>query len=134
MRFLHVLRTAVGVHEPDCGEYRSAPASGDVHRSGCLSSCGADFWIPCAMVRQRSCARRPGRGAVVTVFDLLVIALFFAAIGTLILAAVLALRGRWARALRLLRRLALCTLSYVGIVYAATALSKEVVLRMGDPQ
>ena len=69
-----------------------------------------------------------------TVFDLLVIVLFFAAIGTLIVAAVLAVRGRWARALRLLGGLAGFTVVYVGIVYAATALSKEVVLRIGDPQ
>jgi hypothetical protein len=70
----------------------------------------------------------------VTVFDLLVIALFLAAIGTLIVAAVLAVRGRWARVLGLLRRLAVCAVAYVGIVYAATALSKETVLRVGDPQ
>ena len=69
-----------------------------------------------------------------TVFDLLVIVLFFAAIGTLIVAAVLAVRGRLARALRLLGQLAVCTAVYVGIVYAATALSKEVVLQVGDPQ
>lgn len=69
-----------------------------------------------------------------TVFDLLVIALFFAAIGTLIAAALSAVRGRWARALQLLRGLAICTIAYIGIVYAATAFSKEVVLRIGDPQ
>jgi hypothetical protein len=70
----------------------------------------------------------------VTIFDLLVIALFFTAIGTLFVAAVLAVRGRWARALGLLRSLAACAVAYVGIVYAATALSKEAVLRVGDPQ
>jgi hypothetical protein len=70
----------------------------------------------------------------VTVFDLLVIVLFLAAIGALIAATVLAVRGRWPRALRLLRGLALCTVVYVGIVYAATALSSEVVLRIGEPE
>jgi hypothetical protein len=70
----------------------------------------------------------------VTIFDLLVIALFFTAIGTLVVAAVLAVRERWARALGLLRGLAVCAVAYVGIVYAATALSKEAVLRIGEPQ
>ena len=69
-----------------------------------------------------------------TVFDLLFIVLFFTAIGTLIVAAVLPVRGRGARALRFLGELAVCTAVYVGIVYAATALSREVVLRIGDPQ
>ena len=69
-----------------------------------------------------------------TVFDLLVIVLFFTAIGTAIVAAVFAVRGRWARALGLIRGLALCTVAYVGIVYMATALSKEAVLRIGDPE
>jgi hypothetical protein len=86
------------------------------------------------VVRQSGCPGSPGRGTAVTVFDLLVIALFFVAIGTLMVAAALAVRGRWARALGLLRRLAVCTVAYVGIVYAATALSKEAVLRVGDPQ
>ena len=69
-----------------------------------------------------------------TIFDLLVIALFFAAMGTLFVAAVLAVRGRWTRALGLFRRLAVCAVAYVGIVYAATALSKEDVLRIGEPE
>ncbi len=68
-----------------------------------------------------------------TIFDLLVIVLFFAAIGTLVVAAISAVLGRRARALGLIRRLALCSVAYVGIVYAATALSKEVVLQVGDP-
>jgi hypothetical protein len=69
----------------------------------------------------------------VTIFDLLVIVLFLLAAGTLIGAAVLGVRGRWVPAFFLLRRLAICTLAYVGIVYAATALANEVVLRIGDP-
>jgi len=69
-----------------------------------------------------------------TVFDLLFIVLFLAMIATLIVAVVLASRGRRARALALLRRLAICALTYIGIVYAATAFSKQVVLRVGDPQ
>jgi hypothetical protein len=85
------------------------------------------------VVRQSGCAGVAEWTTRVTVFDLLVILLFFTAVGTVIAAAVLAARGRWARALGLLRGLALCTVVYVGIVYAATALSKEAVLRIGDP-
>jgi hypothetical protein len=69
-----------------------------------------------------------------TVFDLLFIALFLAAVGTLLVAAVSAVRGRRARALAILRRLAICTVAYLGVVYMATALPKQVVLRVGDPQ
>jgi hypothetical protein len=69
-----------------------------------------------------------------TIFDLLFIALFLTAIGTLIVAAVSVFRGRRARALVILRRLALCAVAYIGIVYVATAFSKQVVLRVGDPQ
>ena len=69
-----------------------------------------------------------------TVFDLLFIALFLTAIGTLIVAAISAFRGRSARALGLLRRLAFCAMAYIAIVYAATALSPQVLLRPGDPE
>lgn len=69
-----------------------------------------------------------------TIFDLLFIVLFFAGIVTLIAAAVSAVRGRRARALTTLRKLSICTVAYLGIVYAATAFSKQVVLRVGDPQ
>jgi hypothetical protein len=69
-----------------------------------------------------------------TIFDLLFIALFLSAIGALIAAVVAIFRGRRARALFILRTLALCAVAYIGIVYIATALSKQVVLRVGDPQ
>jgi hypothetical protein len=68
-----------------------------------------------------------------TVFDLLFIALFLAASGTLIVAVISAVRGRRARALAILSRLVFCTVAYLGIVYIATILSKQVVLRDGDP-
>jgi hypothetical protein len=86
------------------------------------------------VVRKNGCPGGAGWGGAVTVFDLLVIVLFFTAIGTLIAAAVLTVRGRGARALGLLRKLAVCTLVYIGIVYAATALSKEIALHVGEPE
>lgn len=68
------------------------------------------------------------------VFDLLFIALFLAAIGTLIVAIISVIGGRRARALAILRTHAFCIGAYLGIVYIATALSKQVALRVGDPQ
>jgi hypothetical protein len=69
-----------------------------------------------------------------TIFDLLFIALFLTALGTFIVAAISAFRGRRARALTILRSLAIGFVVYVGIVYIATALSRQVVLRVGDPE
>jgi hypothetical protein len=69
-----------------------------------------------------------------TIFDLLFIVVFLAAISSLITAVVLAVRGRGSRALAILRKLGFCAIVYVGIVYAATAFSKPVVLGVGDPQ
>lgn len=69
-----------------------------------------------------------------TIFDLLFLVLFLTAAGTLIFSAVAALRGRRARALKLLGRLACGVLAYVGLVYAATALSSLVVLHAGDAE
>jgi hypothetical protein len=69
-----------------------------------------------------------------TIFDLLFIALFLTAVVILIAAAGLAVRGRRVRALRILSKLAVGTVAYIGIVYAATAFSKQVVLRIGDPE
>lgn len=68
-----------------------------------------------------------------TVFDLLFIALFLIAAGTLVTAFVLFFRGRRTRALTALGKLAICTAGYITFVYAATALSKPPVLRVGDP-
>ncbi|SPE40268.1 exported hypothetical protein [Candidatus Sulfopaludibacter sp. SbA3] len=69
-----------------------------------------------------------------TIFDLLFIVLFLTAIGTLIAAIVSAFSGRRARALAILRMLVLCAASYIGIVYLATAFSRQTVLHVGDPQ
>lgn len=69
-----------------------------------------------------------------TVFDLLFIVLFLAAVIALLVAVVSALRGRRARALAILRGLAICAGAYLGLVYVATALSRRVVLGVGDPQ
>jgi hypothetical protein len=69
-----------------------------------------------------------------TIFDLLFIALALSAIATLIVAASTAIRGRRARALTILLRLTFLATVYVGIVYIATALSKQTVRRIGDPQ
>src|SRR5262249_29614556 len=60
--------------------------------------------------------------------------LLLSAIATLVSAAFLALRGRRRQALTILRNLGLCAAGYIGIVYAVTALSKQVVHRLGDPQ
>lgn len=69
-----------------------------------------------------------------TVFDLLFIGLLLTGISTLIVAAVSALRGRRGHALAILCRLAVCAVAYVGIVYVGTALSRQVLLRVGDPE
>jgi len=70
----------------------------------------------------------------VTLFDLLFIVLLFAAIATLVVAGISAVRGRGARASRLLRRLAICAVVYTGVVYAVTAFSRQVALRVGEPE
>ncbi len=69
-----------------------------------------------------------------TVYDLLFIALVVTAFGFLAVGVISAWRGRWARAFVTLSTLAVGAVVYVGIVYIVTALSKPVVLRVGDPQ
>lgn len=69
-----------------------------------------------------------------TLFDLWFIALFFTAIGTLVFAMVLAARGWRTRAWRLLGKLAMCAAAYIGLVYGVTAVAKEPVLRVGEPE
>jgi hypothetical protein len=69
-----------------------------------------------------------------TIFDLLFVSAFLSAIGALITAAVSAFRGSGARSLAILQKLAVCTAVYVGLVYMVTALSKPVVLKVGDPE
>jgi hypothetical protein len=70
----------------------------------------------------------------VTLFDLLFILLFLAAVATLLAAAVSALRGKGSRALLLIRRLVVCAAAYLGLVYTATALSRQTMLHPGDPE
>jgi len=67
-----------------------------------------------------------------TIFDLLFLVLLLAAVVTLIAIVVAALGGRGARALVLLRWLGCCAVAYVGLVYAATALSSLEVMHPGD--
>ena len=69
-----------------------------------------------------------------TVFDLIFIVLLLIAAGSLITAIVLFFRGRRMRALSVLGKLAICAAGYIAFVYAATALSKEPVLRVGDSE
>lgn len=69
-----------------------------------------------------------------TIFDLLFIVLALTAVGTLIFALIAALRGAGSRALKILTRLVICAAAYIAIVYAATAVPKQVVLRPGEPQ
>ena len=69
-----------------------------------------------------------------TIYDLLFIVLVVTAFGFLAVVVISALRGRWAQAFATIRRLAVGLVVYVAIVYIATAISKPVVLRVGDPQ
>jgi len=69
-----------------------------------------------------------------TLFDLLFLVVMFRGLLILTFAVTAAVRGRRARALALLRGLAVGAVAYVGIVYLATAFSKQVILQVGDPQ
>ncbi|HXM40259.1 MAG TPA: hypothetical protein VN924_03355 [Bryobacteraceae bacterium] len=69
-----------------------------------------------------------------TIFDLLFIAIFLATVVTLLSAAFLALRGRGARALAILRRLGICAAAYLGIVAIASVFWPRTVLLVGEPQ
>jgi len=69
----------------------------------------------------------------VTIFDLLFIALVLISFGTLLTAAVAALRGRGSRALRILGRLGICAAVYVAIVAVVALLAPQRVLNVGDP-
>jgi hypothetical protein len=68
-----------------------------------------------------------------TVFDLLFLALAVASFVTLIVALVMALRGRGNRALRILRNLALCAAAYLAIVAIVGWRSPQRVLNVGEP-
>lgn len=69
-----------------------------------------------------------------TLFDLLIIVLFLAAIVTLAVAVIAALRGRRAQAIRIMRRLLLGAAAYVLLVYAVTLASTQKVIRPGEPE
>lgn len=66
------------------------------------------------------------------IFDLLFILVFLTSAGTLLWAAVLAMRGRGARALALLRRFAICAAVYFGIVILASVFWPRTVLQTGE--
>jgi hypothetical protein len=68
-----------------------------------------------------------------TPFDLLFIALVLVSLGTLITAAVTALRRQGSRALRILGRLGICAAAYVGVVIVVALLAPQRVLNVGDP-
>lgn len=69
-----------------------------------------------------------------SLFDLLFIALFLTAAGTLLSAAFLAIFGRGAGALRLLRTLSICAGVYIGIVAVSSIFWPRTVLRVGERQ
>jgi hypothetical protein len=70
----------------------------------------------------------------VTVFDLFFILLVLICFVTLVAAGVRAIQDGPRQAWRTLRNLLLCAMCYIGIVYAATAVSHLRVHRVGDPQ
>lgn len=69
-----------------------------------------------------------------TIFDLLFLVLFLASVGTLIVASVVALRGRRARALVLLKRLGIVAALYLFVVIVVAALTPQRFLHVGDDQ
>jgi hypothetical protein len=68
-----------------------------------------------------------------TIFDLLFIAAFLASVGTLLTAAVVALRGKREQALRILRNFGLCAAIYLSAAIAVAYFSPQRVIRLGDP-
>ena len=69
-----------------------------------------------------------------SLFDLLFIVLFLAAVVTLLIAASFAIRGRGARAIALLRRLCICAGAYFGILAVTSIFLPRTVLHVGDPR
>lgn len=67
-----------------------------------------------------------------TILDLLFIALFFASVATLLTAAVSAIRGRGAQALRILRTFAICFAIYMAIVLATALAAPQRVLHLNE--
>ena len=69
-----------------------------------------------------------------SLFDLLFVVLFLSAIASLIVAAVLALRGRRPRARIIARRVGIITTLYFGVLLLVSALSPQRYLAIGDEQ
>jgi hypothetical protein len=69
-----------------------------------------------------------------TLFDLLFIVAFLATAATLLRAAFLAVAGRRASALVLLRNLGICAAGYLGIVILASVFLPRTVTQIGDPR
>ena len=69
-----------------------------------------------------------------SLFDLLFIVLFLAAVVTLLIAASFAIRGRGVRAIALLRRLCICAGAYFGIIAVTSIFLPRTVLHVGDPR
>jgi hypothetical protein len=69
-----------------------------------------------------------------TVFDLLFVAVFFAAVALLVLAGVAVLRRRRARAIAFLRWLAILASVYLGVVLLVSLASPRRVLNLGEEQ
>src|ERR1700680_4416662 len=70
---------------------------------------------------------------IVTVFDLLFIAVVFASLATLITAAIAATRGRRDHALAILRKFGICAIAYLAIVVVVALFAPQRVLNIGEP-
>lgn len=68
------------------------------------------------------------------IFEPLFILLFLSTVGTLLTAAVVGLRGQRGRAVRILRRLAVCGAVYFAIVLLVALITPQKVLHVGNPQ
>jgi len=68
-----------------------------------------------------------------TIFDLLFLASVLASIATLVGVGILAMRGRRAGALRILRVYGLCALAYLAVALAVDFFKPQRVLAVGDP-
>ena len=69
----------------------------------------------------------------VTIFDLLFIAVVFASLATLLTAAIVAIRGRRAHALVILHKFGICAIAYLAIVVVVALFSPQRVLSLGEP-
>jgi hypothetical protein len=71
-------------------------------------------------------------GSLMTIFDLLFIAVLFASLATVLTAAASAIRGRGAHALRILRVYGICAAVYLAMVALTSVLLPRRVLKVGD--